>query len=117
MWVPCLAPSRPSTLPPASALLAYWMGGAFLMAIKRLAEFHDAALNGELPNLARYRKSFASYSETRLLLSAFLYAQLAAFFLAVFLQDLAPLPLVFTFLLPCCRLEGFDGKITQKSTM
>lgn len=75
----------PNTLPPASILVAYWMGGAFLMAIKRLAEFHEAALQGRLTELARYRKSFHGYSETRLLLSAFLYAQMSAFFLAVFL--------------------------------
>ena len=29
----------PYVLPPLSALLAYWMGGAFLMAIKRYSEY------------------------------------------------------------------------------
>ena len=75
----------PTTLPPVSAVLAYWLGGAFLMATKRLAEYRQAEAWSELPKLAMYRKSFASYNENKLLISAFLYAQLAAFFLAVFL--------------------------------
>lgn len=75
----------PSTLPPSSLLLGYWMGGAFLMAIKRLAEHRSAAAAGGLASLASYRRSFAVYTDGRLLISAFLYAQLAAFFLAVFL--------------------------------
>lgn len=74
------------TLPPSSLLLAYWMGGAFLMAIKRLAEFRTVtAMRGGVDRLQRYRRSFRGYSEKTLLVSAFLYAQLAAFFLAVFL--------------------------------
>lgn len=75
----------PSTLPPSSLLLGYWMGGAFLMAIKRLAEYRLAGAAGTLPDLASYRRSFRVYTESRLLISAFLYSQLAAFFLAVFL--------------------------------
>ena len=31
----------PTTLPPGSLLLAYWMGGAFLMALKRLGEYRS----------------------------------------------------------------------------
>jgi hypothetical protein len=75
----------PSTLPPSSLLLAYWMGGAFLMATKRLAEYRLASERGELASLRLYRLSFRSYSDVRLLISTFLYAQLSAFFLAVFL--------------------------------
>ena len=30
-----------SALPPISVLVSYWMGGAYLMAIKRYAEFLD----------------------------------------------------------------------------
>ncbi len=74
-----------TTLPPASLLLAYWMGGGFLMALKRLAEYRAATAAGQLESLARYRRSFGPYGEESLLLSAFLYSQLAAFFLAVFL--------------------------------
>lgn len=75
----------PATLPPSSLLLAYWMGGAFLMAIKRLAEYRVASDGGNLESLRLYRRSFKGYSDARLLISVFLYAQLAAFFLAVFL--------------------------------
>ena len=74
-----------TTLPPGSLLLAYWMGGGFLMALKRLAEYRAAGAAGELAALARYRRSFGRLGEHSLLLSAFLYSQLAAFFLAVFL--------------------------------
>lgn len=71
-----------NTLPPSSILLAYWMGGAYLMAVKRYAEFRfigNAALAGQ------YRRSFKYYSEESLLLSAFFYALSATFFLGVFL--------------------------------
>ncbi len=75
----------PTTLPPGSLLLAYWMGGAYLMALKRLAEYRGARDHGQLESLGDYRKSFATYTEDSLVLSSFLYALLAAFFLAVFL--------------------------------
>ena len=75
----------PDTLPPSSLLLAFWMGGAFLMATKRLAEYRTVAAEGRLEDLGLYRRSFRRYTEPSLLLSAFLYSQMAAFFLAVFL--------------------------------
>ncbi len=74
-----------TTLPPSSLVLAYWMGGAFLMATKRFAEYRSVSETAGVENLALYRRSFRDYSENTLLLSAFLYAQMAAFFLAVFL--------------------------------
>jgi decaprenyl-phosphate phosphoribosyltransferase len=69
-------------LPPSSILLAYWMGGAYLMAVKRYAEYRyidNPAIAGS------YRRSFRFYSENSLLLSAMFYALSAAFFLGVFL--------------------------------
>ena len=75
----------PSSLPPGSLLLGYWMAGAFLMALKRLAEYRSARDNDHLENLGLYRGSFQIYTEESLILSSFLYALLAAFFLAVFL--------------------------------
>lgn len=72
-------------LPPSSLLLAYWMGGGFLMGVKRLAEYRSAADEDGRTLLARYRRSFAHYTERSLLLSSVLYALLASFFLAVFL--------------------------------
>jgi decaprenyl-phosphate phosphoribosyltransferase len=68
--------------PPSSILIAYWMGGAFLMAIKRYSEFRF--IND--PNRAgQYRRSFQFYNEQTLLLSAFFYALTAAFFTGIFL--------------------------------
>jgi 4-hydroxybenzoate polyprenyltransferase len=75
----------PTTLPPASILICYWTGGAFLMAAKRLSEYRDIAASHGKDVLARYRLSFATYTETSLVVSCFLYAILSAFFLAVFL--------------------------------
>ncbi len=74
-----------STLPPSSLLLAYWMGGAFLMAVKRLAEYRSVEARAGAAALARYRASFARYTESSLLVSGLIYALMAAFFLAVFL--------------------------------
>ena len=72
----------PDAIPPASILLSYWMGGAFLMAVKRYAEYRFID-NPEQASL--YRKSFGRYTEATLLQSSFLYAILSAFFLGVFL--------------------------------
>lgn len=75
----------PQTFPPSSLLLAYWMGGAFLMACKRLSEYRDVAADGNLDMLHRYRRSFRYYTAETLDVSCLLYANLAAFFVAVFL--------------------------------
>ena len=74
----------PTTLPPSSLLLAYWMGGAFLMAIKRVAEYRTVAGTAGIDRLGLYRKSFRHYTESSLLVSSLLYALMAGFFLAVF---------------------------------
>jgi 4-hydroxybenzoate polyprenyltransferase len=71
-----------SVLPPSSILFAYWMGGAFLMAVKRYAEYRYI---GDPASAGRYRRSFIFYTEDTLLLSAFFYALTSAFFLGVFL--------------------------------
>jgi 4-hydroxybenzoate polyprenyltransferase len=75
----------PLTLPPSSILLAYWMGGAFLMAAKRYSEFREIAASHGTTLLSRYRASFAGYSELSLGLSCFVYGLLSTFFLAIFL--------------------------------
>ena len=69
-------------LPPSSILLAYWMGGAYLMAIKRYAEYRFI---GSAELAGQYRRSFRYYTEESLLASAFFYALCSAFFLGVFL--------------------------------
>jgi 4-hydroxybenzoate polyprenyltransferase len=75
----------PTMLPPSSLVLAYWMGGAFLMAVKRLAEYRTIAATHGAEVLSAYRRSFRYYTAERLLILAFLCALLAAFFIAVFL--------------------------------
>ena len=71
-----------NSLPPSSIIVAYWMGGAFLMATKRFAEYR-LINNPELAGL--YRKSFRYYTEHSLLISMFFYALTSAFFLGIFL--------------------------------
>ena len=68
--------------PPSSILVAYWMGGAFLMSTKRFAEFRFI----DNPELAgKYRRSFRFYTEERLLIATVFYALCSSFFLAIFL--------------------------------
>lgn len=75
----------PTTLPPSSIILSYWLGGAFLMAAKRLSEYREIVASHDKNLLARYRRSFAHYTEVSLTVSCFLYALLSSFFLAIFL--------------------------------
>lgn len=75
----------PTTIPPSSILLAYWTGGAFLMAAKRLSEYRQLTASHGAQLLVRYRASFAGYSEISLTASCFLYALLSSFFMAIFL--------------------------------
>lgn len=69
-------------LPPSSLLISYWMGGAYLMAIKRFAEYR---MIGDPARAARYRRSFGIYTDQTLQLSSFFYALTAVFFLGIFL--------------------------------
>lgn len=71
-----------NTLPPVSIIIAYWMGGAFLMATKRFAEYR---LIGNPETAGQYRKSFRYYTENSLLVSMFFYAITCAFFMGIFL--------------------------------
>jgi ammonia channel protein AmtB len=69
-------------LPPSSILIAYWMGGAYLMAVKRYSEYRFI---GDPARAGLYRLSFKAYTESSLLLSAIYYALTSALFLGVFL--------------------------------
>jgi 4-hydroxybenzoate polyprenyltransferase len=69
-------------LPPSSLLISYWMGGAYLMAIKRYAEYR---MIGDPERAGLYRRSFRTYTENSLMVSAFFYALTCVFFLAIFL--------------------------------
>jgi len=72
-------------IPPSSVLIAYWMGGAFLMGIKRYAEYQTVKTMEGSEALSAYRKVFNTYTGDRLLVSSFFYALLSAFTMAVFL--------------------------------
>jgi len=71
-----------TALPPVSILLAYWMFGAFLMAMKRFAEYRMIA---DPVRAGQYRKSFVYYNEERLLESLFFYGALFGMFSGVFI--------------------------------
>jgi 4-hydroxybenzoate polyprenyltransferase len=73
------------SLPPSSIVLAYWLGGAFLMAAKRFSEYREIVSSHGLELLVRYRKSFGGYTETSLFTSTFLYALLSVGLFSVFL--------------------------------
>ena len=71
-----------SVFPPASILIGYWMGGAFLMGIKRLAEYR---MIGDPELAGKYRKSFRHYTERTLLGSSFFYGLCSTFCIGIFL--------------------------------
>ncbi len=68
--------------PPVSLALSYWMLGAFIMAVKRLAELRHI---GDPEVLAVYRRSFGYYTEERLLVSILFYATACALFAGIFI--------------------------------
>jgi 4-hydroxybenzoate polyprenyltransferase len=76
----------PLFAPPASLLLAYWAGGAFLMTVKRFAEHRFLSKEGaSSAAVSNYRPSLAGYKDSTLIVAALIYAQLFAFMMAVFL--------------------------------
>lgn len=71
-----------SLLVPVSLVFAYWMIGAFFMAVKRFAEYrhiNDPVRAGE------YRLSFRHYNEERLLISIVYYVAAFGLFFGIFL--------------------------------
>jgi 4-hydroxybenzoate polyprenyltransferase len=73
--------------PPLSLAIAYWMIGAFFMAMKRYAEYRHI---GDRRVAAAYRRSFAYYTEERLLISLFFYATACALFAGIFIVRYHP---------------------------
>ena len=69
--------------PPTSLLISYWMVGSYFMAIKRLAEYREI---GDGARSAAYRRSFAFYTEPRLLVSTMFYGSLAMLFFGAFIM-------------------------------
>ena len=70
-------------LPPASLLISYWMIGCYFMAIKRFAEYREI---GDKARSAAYRRSFAYYTNERLLVSIMFYASHAMLFFGAFIM-------------------------------
>jgi len=69
--------------PPISVIVAYWMFGSFLMAVKRFAEYRKI---GNRDVAGRYRDSFRYYNEERLLESIAFYASLFAMMSGIFIS-------------------------------
>jgi decaprenyl-phosphate phosphoribosyltransferase len=72
-----------NSVAPASLLLSYWMVGCYFMAMKRFAEFRDL---DDPARAAAYRRSFAYYTEERLLVSVMFYSSAAMLFLGAFVM-------------------------------
>jgi 4-hydroxybenzoate polyprenyltransferase len=109
----------PTTLPPGSIILSYWLGGAFLMGSKRLSEYREIVASHGKALLERYRASFAGYTETSLTVSCFVYAMLSSFFLAVFLlkyriEYLLLMPLIVTLFGHYLALSMRPGSSAQR---
>ena len=69
-------------VPPLSLAIAYWMVGAFFMAMKRFAEYRHIGDPRWRPPIAA-RSSY--YTEERLLVSLFFYATTCALFAGIFI--------------------------------
>jgi len=69
-------------VPPVSLLISYWMIGCYFMGLKRFAEYRD--MSGDRNAHIAYRKSFAHYDESRLLVSIMFYATTAMLFFGAF---------------------------------
>ncbi|HMS64534.1 MAG TPA: UbiA prenyltransferase family protein [Ignavibacteria bacterium] len=69
-------------LPPLSIIIAYWMLGAFFMAMKRLGEIRFIQDNKIVKT---YRKSLAYYTQEKLITSIIFYSSLFSFTSAIFL--------------------------------
>ena len=72
-----------AAIPPASLLLSYWMVGCYFMAIKRYAELRSIV---DPVQAVAYRKSFAFYTEERLLVSIVFYGSAAMLFFGAFIM-------------------------------
>ncbi|HFQ88943.1 MAG TPA: prenyltransferase, partial [Desulfobulbus sp.] len=104
-----------TVLPPVSLVLAYWMVGAFFMAVKRFAEYrriNDPAVS------AGYRQSFAHYNEERLLTSIIYYAVAFGLFFGIFLiryrmELILSIPLIAGFIAWYIHLGFLENSPTQ----
>jgi len=110
---------EPSSVAPASLLLAYWMGGAFLMGAKRLSEYREIAAGPGVGVLHRYRRSFQHYTEERLTVSCFVYALLCTLLVGFFLvkyriEYLVAGPFIVALFAHYLALSMRSGSVAQK---
>lgn len=108
-----------TSVAPASLLLAYWMGGAFLMGAKRLSEYREIAAGPGVGVLHRYRRSFRHYTEERLMISCFVYALLSTLLIGFFLvkyriEYLVACPFVIAMFAHYLSLSLRSGSVAQK---
>lgn len=108
-----------TSVAPASLLLAYWMGGAFLMGAKRLSEYREIAAGPGIAVLHRYRRSFRHYTEERLMISCFVYAQLSTLLIGFFMvkyriEYLVACPLIIAMFAHYLSLSLRSGSVAQK---
>lgn len=109
----------PSTIAPSSLLLAYWMGGAFLMGAKRLSEYREIAAGPGVAVLHRYRRSFRHYTEEKLMASCFVYAMFSTFLMGVFLvkyriEYVLAFPFIILLFAHYLSLSMRSGSVAQK---
>jgi len=71
-----------SVIPPISLLIAYWMLGAYFMALKRFSEYRQIGRDSAM----KYRRSFEFYTERSLLTSVLFYAATAMLFFGAFMM-------------------------------
>jgi 4-hydroxybenzoate polyprenyltransferase len=71
-----------AVLPPVSLLVAYWMLGAYFMALKRFSEYREIGRDSAV----KYRRSFEFYNEQSLLTSVLFYATTAMLFFGAFIM-------------------------------
>lgn len=105
-----------TSLPPGSIMLGYWMGGAFLMGIKRFAEYR---MINDPETAGLYRKSFARYNERTLLCSSMFYAFCSTFCMGIFLikyrtEYVLAMPLVFFLFVYYLYIAFKDDSAVQK---
>jgi 4-hydroxybenzoate polyprenyltransferase len=71
-----------TVVPPVSLLVAYWMLGAYFMALKRFSEYRQIGCEPA----ALYRRSFEFYTEEALLTSVLFYAATSMLFFGAFVM-------------------------------
>ena len=97
-------------LPPITIVIGFWMGGAFLMATKRYAEYR---MIGDKETAGIYRRSFKKYSEQSLLVSAFFYALVSVFACGIFMIKYRIELLIAV--IPMCALFAYYLNISYKA--